>query len=148
MVRRVLKVRNETGRGEDYAYLAIRSNQKRAADFVAAKSPQPLVDVGVELYARRMVHYYASPVVDAEPESGLHHEPSTVQLSGERMANVFLHVCRRRRRSRWSTSFIVDDPKVHVLGVPQGENLITARAKNTQAHASWRLFERTSAFLG
>jgi len=119
--------KNETGRGEDYAYLRIRSNQK-GGDF---RGPQITTTgwwtLGLSCTPDGMVHYYASPGVDELTEADYITSQYPYSYRAERMRTFFYNVCSADDGQRWSTSFIVDDPKVHVLR-PKG-NLKTAERK-------------------
>ncbi|MEL6108708.1 MAG: hypothetical protein AAFU85_22100 [Planctomycetota bacterium] len=107
--------KTQTGKPHDYAYLRIRGNS-RGGDF---KGPQITTTgwwtLGMSVTPDGMVHYYASPGVDDLTEDDYITSQFPYSYRAERFRTFFYNVCSADDGRRWSTSFIVDDPKVFVL---------------------------------
>ncbi|MEM6690925.1 MAG: hypothetical protein AAF664_15945, partial [Planctomycetota bacterium] len=99
----------------DYAYLRIRSNS-RGGDF---RGPQITTTgwwtLGMSVTPDGMVHYYASPGVDDLTEDDYITSQLPYSYRAEKFRTFFYNICSADDGRRWSTSFIVDDPKVFVL---------------------------------
>ena len=120
--------KNQTRKENDYAYLRIRSN-RRGVDF---RGPQIASTgwwtMGMSVTPDGMVHYYASPGVDELTEEDYITSQYPYDYRAERFRTFFYNVCSADDGRRWSTSFIVDDPKVYVLR-PVGK-LATRQSNN------------------
>lgn len=107
--------KQQTRKEYDYAYLRIRSN-RRGGDF---KGPQITTTgwwtLGMSVTPDGMVHYYASPGVDELTEDDYITSQYPYDYRCERFRTFFYNVCSADDGRRWSTSFVVDDPKVYVL---------------------------------
>ena len=107
--------KGQTRKEHDYAYLRIRSN-RRGGDF---RGPQITTTgwwtLGMSVTPDGMVHYYASPGVDELTEEDYITSQFPYDYRAERFRTFFYNVCSADDGRRWSTSFIVDDPKVYVL---------------------------------
>jgi hypothetical protein len=107
--------KNQTRKENDYAYLRIRSN-RRGVDF---RGPQIATTgwwtLGMSVTPDGMVHYYASPGIDELTEEDYITSQYPYDYRAERFRTFFYNVCSADDGRRWSTSFIVDDPKVYVL---------------------------------
>jgi hypothetical protein len=107
--------KNQTGKENDYAYLRIRSN-RRGGDF---RGPQITTTgwwtMGMSVTPDGMVHYYASPGVDDLTEEDYITSQFPYDYRCERFRTFFYNTCSADDGRRWSTAFIVDDPKVFVL---------------------------------
>ncbi len=112
--------RNDSGKEADYAYLRVRSNS-RGGDF---RGPQITTTgwwtMGMSVTPDGMVHFYASPGVDDLTEEDYITSQFPYDYRCERFRTFFYNVCSADDGRRWSTAFIVDDPKVFVLR-PQGQ---------------------------
>jgi hypothetical protein len=110
----------QTRKEDDYAYLRIRSN-RRGGDF---KGPQITTTgwwtLGMSVTPDGMVHYYASPGVDDLTEEDYITSQFPYDYKCERFRTFFYNVCSADDGQRWSTAFVVDDPKVFVLR-PKGK---------------------------
>ncbi|WP_242632090.1 hypothetical protein [Rubripirellula amarantea] len=107
--------KSQTKKDADYAYLRIRSNQ-RGGDF---RGPQITTTgwwtLGMSVTPDGMVHYYASPGVDDLTEDDYITSQFPYDYRCERFRTFFYNVCSADDGRRWSTEFIVDDPKVFVV---------------------------------
>jgi hypothetical protein len=107
--------KDQTRKENDYAYLRIRSN-RRGGDF---RGPQITTTgwwtLGMSVTPDGMVHYYASPGVDELTEEDYITSQFPYDYRAERFRTFFYNICSADDGHRWSTSFIVDDPKVFVL---------------------------------
>lgn len=115
---------DQTGKGEDYAYLRIRSNS-RGGDF---RGPQMTTTgwwtLGLSVTPDGMVHYYAHPGVEELTQADYITSQYPYGYRAERLRTFFYNVCSADDGQRWSTAFIVDDPKVY-LARPQGQQMAT-----------------------
>jgi hypothetical protein len=113
---------------DDYAYLRVRSNA-RGADF---RGPQITTTgwwtLGMSVTPDGMVHYYASPGVDDLTEDDYITSQFPYSYRAERFRTFFYNICSADDGVRWSTAFIVDDPKVFVLR-PQGGQVAGQRSQ-------------------
>jgi hypothetical protein len=120
--------KTQTRKEDDYAYLRIRSN-RRGGDF---RGPQITTTgwwtMGMSVTPDGMVHYYASPGVDELSEEDYITSQLPYDYRCERFRTFFYNVCSADDGRRWSTAFIVDDPKVYVLR-PKGK-LATRPSRN------------------
>ncbi|MEO9935545.1 hypothetical protein [Rhodopirellula bahusiensis] len=109
-------------RSDDYAYLRVRSNQ-RGSDF---RGPQITTTgwwtLGMSVTPDGMVHYYASPGVEDLTEEDYITSQFPYGYEAERMRTFFYNVCSADDGRRWSTSFVVDDPKVFLVR-PKGKQM-------------------------
>ena len=116
---------------DDYAYLRVRSNS-RGADF---RGPQITRTgwwtLGMSVTPDGMVHYYASPGVDDLTEDDYITSQFPYSYRAERFRTFFYNICSADDGVRWSTAFIVDDPKVFVLR-PQGGQVANQRSQKTR----------------
>lgn len=107
--------KSQTRKEHDYAYLRIRSN-RRGGDF---KGPQITTTgwwtLGMSVTPDGMVHYYASPGVDDLTEDDYITSQFPYDYRCERFRTFFYNTCSADDGRRWSTAFVVDDPKVFVL---------------------------------
>lgn len=107
--------KRQTRKDNDYAYLRIRSN-RRGGDF---RGPQITTTgwwtMGMSVTPDGMVHYYASPGVDELTEDDYITSQYPYDYRCERFRTFFYNICSADDGRRWSTAFIVDDPKVYVL---------------------------------
>ncbi len=112
--------KGQTRKENDYAYLRVRSN-RRGGDF---RGPQITTTgwwtMGMSVTPDGMVHYYASPGIDDLTEEDYITSQFPYDYKCERFRTFFYNVCSADDGRRWSTSFIIDDPKVFVLR-PQGQ---------------------------
>ncbi|WP_286178393.1 hypothetical protein [Stieleria mannarensis] len=116
--------KSTTRKEHDYAYLRIRGNQ-RGGDF---RGPQITTTgwwtMGMSVTPDGMVHYYASPGVDDLTEDDYITSQYPYGYRAERFRTFFYNVCSADDGHRWSTTFVVDDPKVYVLR-PKGQRIAT-----------------------
>ncbi|MBB3210221.1 hypothetical protein FHS27_006067 [Rhodopirellula rubra] len=122
--------KDQTGRPDDYAYLRIRSN-KNGGDF---RGPQITTTgwwtLGLSVTPDGMVHYYASPGVDELTADDYITSQFPYSYRAERLRTFFYNVCSADDGQRWSTSFVVDDPKVYVVR-PKGGLKTAGRTTRT-----------------
>jgi hypothetical protein len=116
--------KSTTGKENDFAYLRVRGNQ-RGGDF---RGPQITTTgwwtMGMSVTPDGMVHYYASPGVDDLTEDDYITSQFPYSYRAERFRTFFYNICSADDGQRWSTTFIVDDPKVFVLR-PRGQRIAT-----------------------
>jgi hypothetical protein len=116
--------KSQTRKEHDYAYWRIRGN-RRGGDF---RGPQITTTgwwtLGMSVTPDGMVHYYASPGVDDLTEADYITSQFPYSYRAERFRTFFYNVCSADDGRRWSTSFIVDDPKVFVLR-PRNQRIAT-----------------------
>jgi hypothetical protein len=107
--------KDQTKKPDDYAYLRVRSN-RRGGDF---RGPQITTTgwwtLGMSVTPDGMVHYYASPGVDDLTEADYITSQFPYDYRCERFRTFFYNVCSADDGRRWSTSWVVDDPKVFAL---------------------------------
>ena len=112
--------KGQTRKEHDFAYLRIRSN-RRGGDF---KGPQITTTgwwtLGMSVTPDGMVHYYAAPGVDDLTAEDYITSQYPYGYKCERFRTFFYNVCSADDGRRWSTEFIIDDPKVYVLR-PKGQ---------------------------
>ena len=102
-------------RDYDYAYLRIRANEK-GEDFRS----QPITTtgwwtLGMSLTPDGMVHYYASPGVDALTPADHLGSQYAYGFRAEAFKTFFFNVCNGDDGRNWSTAWIIDDPSVYVV---------------------------------
>ena len=107
--------KTKTGKAEDYAYLRVRRN-RRGGDF---RGPQITTTgwwtLGMSITPDGMIHYYASPGVDNLTEADYITSQFPYDYRCERFRTFFYNICSADDGRSWSTSFVVDDPKVFAL---------------------------------
>jgi len=118
-----------TGRPDDYAYLRVRSN-RRGGDF---RGPQITTTgwwtLGMSVTPDGMVHYYAKPGVEELTEDDYISSQFPYDYRAERFRTFFYNICSADDGHRWSTAFIVDDPKVYLLRPRGGTQVATQPTK-------------------
>ena len=121
--------KHRRGKPHDYAYFRVRSN-RRGGDF---RGPQITTTgwwtLGMSVTPDGMVHYYASPGVDELSEDDYITSQFPYGYRAERFRTFFYNTCSADDGRRWSTAFIVDDPKVYVL---RPRDSRTASRRNNQ----------------
>lgn len=112
--------KDQTRGDSDYAYLRIRSG-RNGADF---RGPQITTTgwwtMGMSVTPDGMVHYYAKPGIEELNQDDYITSQYPYGYRAERFRTFFYNVCSADDGQRWSTAFIVDDPKVYVVR-PQGQ---------------------------
>ncbi|MEO9591893.1 MAG: hypothetical protein ABJG45_09980, partial [Rhodopirellula bahusiensis] len=78
--------------------------------------------LGMSVTPDGMVHYYASPGVEDLTEEDYITSQFPYGYEAERMRTFFYNVCSADDGRRWSTSFVVDDPKVFLVR-PKGKQM-------------------------
>ncbi|MEM6366283.1 MAG: hypothetical protein AAF745_17780 [Planctomycetota bacterium] len=121
--------KEQTGKADDFAYLRIRSN-RRGGDF---RGPQITTTgwwtLGMSVTPDGMVHYYARPGIDELTADDYITSQFPYNYQAERLRTFFYNVCSADDGQRWSTSFIIDDPKVYLL---RPKNMQTASRRSSQ----------------
>jgi hypothetical protein len=106
--------KTQTKKEHDFAYLRIRSNQK-GGDF---RGPQISTTgwwtMGMSVTPDGMVHYYAKPGIEDLTEDDYITSQYPYGYRAERFRTFFYNVCSADDGRRWSTAWIVDDPKVYL----------------------------------
>ncbi len=96
---------------DDYAYFRIRATRGGGE----VRGPQITQTgwwtLGMSVTPDGMVHYYASPGIDDLTEDDYITSQFPYDYRAERFRSFFYNVCSADDGRRWSTSFIVDDPK-------------------------------------
>jgi hypothetical protein len=120
--------KQQSKKEHDFAYLRIRSNQ-RGGDFRGPQLTQTgWWTLGMSVTPDGMVHYYAAPGVDELTEDAYITSQFPYNYRAERLRTFFYNVCSADNGQQWSTSFIVDDPKVYLLRGNQGSQMATGPA--------------------
>ena len=116
--------KDQSGKPDDYAYLRIRSNS-RGGDF---RGPQITTTgwwtLGLSVTPDGMVHFYAAPGIEDLTQDAYITSQYPYGYQAERLRTFFYNVCSADDGQRWSTAFIVDDPKLY-LARPRGQQMAT-----------------------
>lgn len=111
----------QTKKEHDYAYIRVRANRNGGE----VRGPQITQTgwwtMGMSVTPDGMVHYYASPGVDDLTEEDYITSQFPYDYRAERFRTFFYNVCSADDGQRWSTTFVVDDPKVFLLR-PRGNS--------------------------
>ena len=99
----------------DYAYFRIRGNEK--GEDVRS---QPITTtgwwtLGMSISPDGLVHYYASPGVDALTQVDYLGAQAPYGFRAEAFKTFFFNVCSGDDGRNWSTPWIIDDPSVFVV---------------------------------
>jgi hypothetical protein len=117
------------GKRLDYAHFRVRSD-KNGGDF---RGPQIEVTgwwtLGMSFTPDGMVHYYARPGIDELTRQDHIASSFPYGFRCERFRSFFYNVINGDNGKTWSSSWIVDDPKVYVLR----ESQIASRPANRTA---------------
>lgn len=120
---------HDSKRTEAYAHFRVRSN-RRGGDF---RGPQITTTgwwtLGMSVTPDGMVHYYASPGVDELTEDDYITSQLPYNYRAERFRTFFYNICSADDGRRWSTTFVVDDPKVYLLR-PKGQRTASRSASS------------------
>ena len=108
-----------TKKENDYAYLRIRATRSGGETRGPQITQTGWWTMGMSVTPDGMVHYYASPGVDDLTEDDYITSQFPYDYRAERFRTFFYNVCSADDGKRWSTSFVVDDPKVY-LSRPRG----------------------------
>ncbi|MEM1228269.1 MAG: hypothetical protein AAGJ40_21475 [Planctomycetota bacterium] len=123
--------KDQTRKPNDYAYLRIRSN-RRGGDF---RGPQITSTgwwtLGMSVTPDGMVHYYAHPGVEELTAEDYITSQFPYNYQAERLRTFFYNVCSADDGRRWSTSFIIDDPKVYLLR-PRGQRVASKKSSSSR----------------
>ena len=107
--------KSQSRKENDYATIRIRGN-KSGKDFTGPQiTSTGWWTLGMSVTPDGMVHYYASPGVDDLTEDDYITSQFPYDYRAERFRTFFYNVCSANDGKRWSTAFVVDDPKVFVL---------------------------------
>lgn len=107
--------KRQSRKEHDYATIRIRSNS-RGGDFTGPQiTTTGWWTLGMSVTPDGMVHYYASPGVDDLTEEDYITSQYPYGYKCERFRTFFYNICSANDGRRWSTAFVVDDPKVFVL---------------------------------
>jgi len=123
----------QSKKDHDYAYLRIRSNQK-GGDFRGPQITQTgWWTLGMSVTPDGMVHYYAAPGIDDLTEDAYITSQFPYNYRAERFRTFFYNVCSADNGKQWSTTFIVDDPKVYVSRGNLGNQMATKPGSTSKA---------------
>ncbi len=115
--------KQQTKKEHDFAYLRIRSNP-RGIDFRGPQITQTgWWTLGMSVTPDGMIHYYAAPGVDDLTEDAYITSQFPYNYRAERLRTFFYNVCSADNGKQWSTTFIVDDPKVYLLRGANGSQM-------------------------
>lgn len=112
----------QTKKEHDYAYLRIRATRNGGETRGPQITQTGWWTLGMSVTPDGMVHYYASPGVDDLSEDDYITSQFPYDYRAERLRTFFYNVCSADDGYRWSTSFIVDDPKVYLLRPRGGQD--------------------------
>lgn len=126
----------DQGIEKDSAALTVRGN-RLGHDFKVRDIPQSEFGwwtMGMSFTPDGSVHYYARPGV--EDLTAADHLASQFPYSyrAEKFENMFFNVCNREDGQNWSTTFVVDDPKIY-LGRPERVLAIVKRKQAVEVSA-------------
>ena len=108
-----------TKKENDYAYIRVRANRSGGETRGPQITQTGWWTLGMSVTPDGMVHYYASPGVDDLTEDDYITSQFPYDYRAERFRTFFYNVCSADDGKRWSTAFIVDDPKLYI-GRPRG----------------------------
>jgi len=106
---------SKTKKEHDYAYLRIRATRNGGETRGPQITQTGWWTFGMSVTPDGMVHYYASPGIDDLTEDDYITSQFPYDYRAERFRTFFYNVCSADNGVQWSTSFIVDDPKVYLL---------------------------------
>lgn len=109
----------QSKKDNDYAYLRIRATRNGGETRGPQITQTGWWTLGMSVTPDGMVHYYAKPGVEDLTEDDYITSQFPYDYRAERFRTFFYNVCSADDGVRWSTSFIVDDPKVY-LHRPRG----------------------------
>jgi hypothetical protein len=106
--------KTQSRKSSDYAMIRIRAN-KAGSDFNGPQIGQTgWWTLGMSVTPDGMVHYYAAPGVEELTPEAYITSQYAYGYKAERFRTFFYNVCSADDGKRWSTTWIVDDPKVYV----------------------------------
>lgn len=124
--------KQQSGKEHDYAYLRIRGNTQ-GGDFRGPQLTQTgWWTLGMSVTPDGMVHYYAAPGVDELTEDAYITSQFPYNYRAERFRTFFYNVCSADNGRQWSTSFIVDDPKVYTLRSSGGSPMAAGNGQTSR----------------
>ena len=109
---------------DDFAYFRIRATRAGGETRGPQITQTGWWTLGMSVTPDGMVHYYASPGIDDLTEDDYITSQFPYDYRAERFRSFFYNVCSADDGRRWSTSFVVDDPKVFVLRPRGGSNQV------------------------
>lgn len=110
-----LESKHQTKKEHDYAYIRIRSD-RRGIDFKGpAIETTGWWTLGMSFTPDGMVHYYAKPGIDELTQDDYITSQYPYGYRCERFRTFFYNVVNSDDGKTWSTSWIVDDPKMYVI---------------------------------
>ncbi len=117
----------QTRKDHDYAYLRIRATKNGGETRGPQITQTGWWTLGMSVTPDGMVHYYASPGVDDLTEEDYITSQFPYDYRAERFRTFFYNVCSADDGKRWSTTFIVDDPKVYLARPRGGSQAVAAQ---------------------
>ncbi len=118
---------------DDYAYFRIRATRAGGETRGPQITQTGWWTLGMSVTPDGMVHYYASPGVDDLTEDDYITSQFPYDYRAERFRSFFYNVCSADNGRNWSTSFVVDDPKVFVLRPRGGSNQVARQPQSSGA---------------
>ncbi len=107
--------KDQTKAEYDTAYLRIRANS-RGGDFKGMQITQTgWWTLGMSFTPDGQVHYYAKPGIEDLTEEDYLTSQYPYGFRGLRFKTFFFNVCNGDNGKTWSTSWIIDDPKLYLL---------------------------------
>ncbi|MHB8969725.1 MAG: hypothetical protein ACYC3X_06080 [Pirellulaceae bacterium] len=88
--------------------------------------------LGMSLTGDGMVHYYASPGVDALTAQDYLTSQFPYSFRAERFRTFFFNVCNRNDGRTWSTPFVIDDPQLFLVNASRVESIVQRKQQAQQ----------------
>jgi hypothetical protein len=107
---------NDRRNPTDSAFVTIRGNS-RGGDFKGPEISQlGWWTFGISCTPDGMVHYYASPGIDALTAEDHVTSQYPYSYKAERFRTMFFNICNQDDGKTWSTPWIIDDPSIYIGG--------------------------------
>jgi len=107
--------KEQTRKDNDYAYIRVRATKNGSETRGPQITQTGWWTFGMSVTPDGMVHYYAAPGIDELTAEDYITSQFPYDYRAERFRTFFYNVCSADDGHRWSTAFIVDDPKVYLL---------------------------------
>lgn len=127
----VLDSKHQNGKGENYAHFRVRAGRNGGDLKGPAITTTGWWTLGMSFTPDGMVHYYARPGVEELTAEDYITSQFPYGYRCERFRTFFYNVVNGDNGKTWSTTWIVDDPKVYV-GVAAGQFAKSQRNNSSQ----------------
>jgi hypothetical protein len=138
------RAKGTRGNKVDSAFITVRGD-RLGRDFHAKEIGQfGWWTFGMSFSADGMVHYYASPGVDALTQADYITSQYPYNYTARQFRTYFFDVCNRNDGRTWSTPFVIDDPKLYVGDSRRIASIVDRQLAQKKAQAD-RLAAREEA---